>query len=545
MDNDNQSQQGWGFRRSLALLAATYLLAACGGSSDDQADGADTGATDTVDATESEEGSSSDAVAPSGTVRLAGSDWGYPQPFTHDPRKPGSYNTNLIFDSLLEKDEDGLIPWLATDWTVSDDGTVYTFELRDDVVWQDGEAFTAEDVEFSFDYYGEHSPVLASLEIDDAYVVASAEATTDDEVVVTVTEPNVIMLEALGFIRILPEHIWSGVDDPTAFTDDAAFVGTGPFRLDTFDSTQGAYRFTASDTFWGPTQKVEAIEQVPVEEEALAFKAGELDYAAVSYDVLDDLASGDGVATLTDKPYNGVRLMFNMTGPLGEVDLRHAIAYAIDQEGLIEVAARGAGIPGSAGYIPDGTSWSNPDTVEYGYDPDRAGELLAGETYRFTLHASQGDSRVAEYVAAQLEQIGITVEIIISELKANDEVIASGDYELALQSVGGYALDPDYLREVFTAAGSDLAILSSGIVGYQSDELDELAAAQLVEFDERARHDLIDQIQEILAVDLPVYTLFNKASPRVYRVDALDDWRFMYDHQWAHHAKLTYLDTTS
>jgi len=289
---------------------------------------------------------------------------------------------------------------------------------------------------------------------------------------------------------------------------------------------------------------VAAIEQLPTKDEAQAFEAGELDYAAVSPDVFDKLASSEGVASVTDKPYNGVRMMFNMTGPLGDVNLRHAIAYAIDQEGLVKVVARGAGIPGSAGYIPDGTVWSNPDTVEYGYDPKKASELLAGKTYNFSLNASKRDAQVAKYIAAQLEMVGITVDITINQLKANDRVVASGKYELALQSVGGYARDPDYLREVFTAATGELLVLTKGIVGYNNDELNKLGAEQLVEYDVDARRKILNRMQDIIAEELPVYTLYNKATPRVYRVEALDGWRFMYDHHWAHHTKLTYLNAT-
>lgn len=70
------------------------------------------------------------------TLRLAGNDWGFPSPFTHNPRGPGFYNMFLIYDGLLEKDEKGMIPWLAKDWKISEDGKTYTFYLIDDVKWQ-------------------------------------------------------------------------------------------------------------------------------------------------------------------------------------------------------------------------------------------------------------------------------------------------------------------------------------------------------------------------------------------------------------------------
>lgn len=473
-------------------------------------------------------------------VRIAGGDWGYPQPFAHDPRGPGAYNTFLIFDSLLEKDETGLVPWLAESWELSADGTEYVFALRDDVTWHDGTPFTADDVVFSLDYYAEHQPVRADLVIDDAYLIADAEATGEYEVTITVTDPNVTNLERIGYTRIIPEHIWADVEDPATFTADEAFIGTGPFELDVYDQTQGAYRFTASETFWGPQQRVLAIEQVPVSDEAVAFEAGELDYAAVGVDAVDALLD-EGVGTLQDLPYNGVRLMFDMTGDFADVEVRHAIAHAIDREGLLAAVARGAGQVGSTGYLPTGSRWAADDLPDYAYDPQLALDLLDGRELTATLNAAESDARVAEYVAEQLAAVGIRVDIVLSQTKANDAIIASGDYDLALHSVGGYGADPDYLREMYAGGELRSSVSSSGIVGYANPEFDELAARQLVAFDETERQELVDELQRILAEDLPVLTLYNKMSPRVYRTDVNDGWRFLYDHQWAHHAKLSYL----
>ena len=86
-------------------------------------------------------------------LREAGGDFGYPNPFRHQNRGPGFFKMELIYDSLLEKDEKGLIPWLAKEWTVSEDGQTYTFTLVDNATWHDGKPLTAEDVAFTVKYF--------------------------------------------------------------------------------------------------------------------------------------------------------------------------------------------------------------------------------------------------------------------------------------------------------------------------------------------------------------------------------------------------------
>ncbi|HBT17779.1 MAG TPA: diguanylate phosphodiesterase, partial [Firmicutes bacterium] len=91
-------------------------------------------------------------------INLEGGDWGYPTPYGHYQRGPGIFKMQLLFDSLLQRGEEGLIPWLAEQWEVSSDGKEYIFTLREDVKWHDGQNLTAEDVKFSFSYFAVHPP---------------------------------------------------------------------------------------------------------------------------------------------------------------------------------------------------------------------------------------------------------------------------------------------------------------------------------------------------------------------------------------------------
>ena len=139
-------------------------------------------------------------------------DWGYPSPYGHYSRGPGYIRMSLIFDTLVWKDENGIVPALAESWQMEGDD-VYTFNLRDDVLWHDGEKLTAQDVVFTIDYIKEHPYIWVSSDI-----IKTAEAVDDHTVRISLKKPYAPFLDAVaGTLPILPEHIYEGVDNPADF----------------------------------------------------------------------------------------------------------------------------------------------------------------------------------------------------------------------------------------------------------------------------------------------------------------------------------------
>lgn len=482
------------------------------------------------------------------TLRLEGNDWGFPSPFTHNPRGPGAYNMHLIYDGLIEKDEKGIIPWLAKEWKISDDGKTYTFILRDDVKWHDGKPFTAEDVAFTFNYYEKHKPVQKSIFSGEESIVESVEVVSDHEVKVTVKQVAVTNLEKLGWARIIPKHIWENIDNPSEQLDKSILIGTGPFILDDYKKEEGAYRYIANENFWGPKPAVGAIEQIPVSDPALAFEQGEIDYAVISPDVVKRFENNPDYKIEKDPPYFATRLMFNMTeGPLADKKVRQAILYAIDEEEIIDKVLRGAAVKGNAGYLSPENLYYNDKVKQYDYDIEKAKELLGGKTYKFTLKTANTataklDVKVAELLKLQLEKVGIEIEVIASDLATNDEYIKTGNYELALQSTGGYGQDPDMLREVFSVKKQANSVSGTVLLGFNNEKLEQLGKQQLVELDDEKRRAILDEMQEIIAEEAYVYPLYYKTNPNVIRKSKYDGFIYMYDHHWAYHAKLSYLE---
>ena len=479
-------------------------------------------------------------------IRLTGGDYGYPQPYTTHSRGPGRYKVNLIFDRLVEKDENGFIPWLAEEWEMSDDGHTLTLHLREDVQWHDGTPFTADDVMFTLAYSREYPPVgYNGLLTDDAFVesVTRKDAYT---VALQLKEPYANYTEELTALQIIPQHIWEGVTDPESLTGQEGVIGTGPFQLTHYDSEHGTYRLEAFSGFWGPAQGMDVIEFVPVSDEVLALENGDIHLANVPVDVLHRFEGDTTYGKMAVPGVWGYRLRMNPAKrpELLQREVRQALAYAIDRKDLVDKIARGAAVPGSMGVLPPDHRWFHTGLNPYDVDIQRAAALLETAGYgsgelSFTLLTGQNQEvRIAEMIREYLESIGINLVIQSVDSNTRDQRLAEGAYEMALVGHGGWARDADYLRDRFAPVSLDWA---DGVPGYHHEWLSEELKRQITIVDERQRKANIMAIQEVLAEEVPEIPLFFNTGTTVYRRDVYDGWIHIFDHHEVTHNKLSFL----
>lgn len=477
-------------------------------------------------------------------INLAGGDWGYPSPYTHYSRGPGMFKMRLIFDSLLERGEKGLIPWLAESWDISEDGKLYTFKIREGVKWQDGQPMTAEDVKFSFEYYAEHPPVSDDLGISEDNYIEEIDVADEHTINIKVDAPNSTLLERFGTARIIPKHIWEDVEDPIKFTDSEAVIGCGPYILTDYNEEQGAYRFEAFKDYWGPKQRVDVIKFVPVSDELLAFENGEIDLTGVTPDVLPKYENDPQYKIVENPAFWGYKLALNMEKrpELKDKALRQALAYAIDQEELVEKVARGAAKVASPGYLPVEHVWYNSNVKQYDFDLDKAKELLNNKTYDFTLLTGDSNSelRIGELIKISLEKAGINIEVKSVDSKSRDAAVKNGDYEIALNGYGGWGGDPDSLRIQY--ASGNKGTMFAGIPGYSNEKINELCEKQLSEIDEDKRKEIIFELQEEIAEEIPQIPLYNTTGHNVFRPEKYDGWKHVFNHHALTHNKISYLE---
>ena len=224
---------------TLAGALSLGLLAGCGSTEQ-------TGGSETPAGSESPAASSAYQVD---TLRLeGGTDYGAPNPFLHNSRGPGAAKMRLVYGSLLEKDEEGDVSWLAESWTV--DGSDYTFTLFENATFQDGEPLTAQDVAFTY------NTVKNSSSVNDFTMLDYAEATDETTVVFHMTRPFSIWPYTMAIVGILPEHAY----------DPAAYKNTLPI-LDYFlmEINGNTLKVTTSDL---ETTLVGSIDVESVESEA-------------------------------------------------------------------------------------------------------------------------------------------------------------------------------------------------------------------------------------------------------------------------------------
>ena len=476
-------------------------------------------------------------------LRVAGGDWGYPSPYAF-VRGPGWVDMSLSFDTLVWKDSEKTIPWLATEWTTSADGLKWTFTLRDGVKWHDGKPFGADDVAFTVDYFKKNVNSWYAGQVD---LIKEVKVVDTKHVEFTLTTPYAPFLEGVaGGLVMIPKHIWSAVTDPKKFTAPEAVIGTGPYKLTSYDKTTGAYLYEANPDFFLGAPYVKRIEMVPTANELVALAKGDIDSGGPS---VQDPATDEVLAPFADKTKYGMitapgewtmGLYFNLGkgGPLADRAFRQAAVIAIDRAALLDRIAQSRGRVGNPGYLPASNPWQNPKVEQYAYDaakakaaldaagyPDKGGTRVDkdGKPLQFELLYANNDSpRNAELVVSFLKAVGIGVTPKAVDRPTRDAAATEGRYEMILTGFGGLGADPDNMRGAFSSKSKVRSF--TRVQGYLNPRFDELADQQLSTTDPAARRKLTDEMQAIIATDVPMIGLYYPDRYYIYKKGGVEDW---------------------
>ncbi len=299
----------------------------------------------------------------------------------------------LNYDLLVGFDDKTMEPRpeLATAWEVSDDGTEWTFTIREGATWHDGEPVTASDVAFTLNYIRDNELLNLATYTDG---ILDAQAVDDTTVVVTTDGPKANMLRML--VPILPEHIWSEVDGKDAagnYQNDPPIVGSGPFQ--TVEWVRGKFiRLEANEAYWGGAPKIdELIFQVYTNPDTMVadLELGTIDGAIdVPVARFAGLQDTPGIEANEATSWSFIELAMNCYDSpdskgnpvLLDPQFRQAVNWAVDRVKVAEVAFQGYATVGST-ILPPYTPyhWEPPAESAFGYDPEKANQILDDAGY--------------------------------------------------------------------------------------------------------------------------------------------------------------------
>jgi peptide/nickel transport system substrate-binding protein len=411
-----------------------------------------------------------------------------------------------VFEGLTRFMSDGsVVPGLAESWEISEDGTSYTFTLRDGVTFHDGTTMDAEDVKFSLD----RARAEDSANAQKALFAGISDVTVADPGTVTVTlsapDGNFLFNMAWGDAVIVAPETIDGIKQTP--------VGTGPFKFDQW--VQGdRIEISRNPDYWGAAPALEKATFKFISDPTAAFAA----MMAQDIDAFAGFPAPENLPQFEADPRfqvlvgstEGETILStnNKLPPLDDVRVRKAIAHAIDRQAIIDGAMFGLGTPIGTHFAPH-----NPDyvdlTAQSAYDPDMAKALLAeagfadGFTTTLKLPPPSYARRGGEIIAAQLRAVGINTEITNLEwAQWLEEVFRGKDFGLTIVShtepfdIGIYAR-PDYYFQ------------------YDNPEFQALMSTLGETSDPAKRSDLLAQAQRMIADDYVNGYLFQLAYPTV------------------------------
>jgi peptide/nickel transport system substrate-binding protein len=446
-----------------------------------------------------------ESPTPGGTLRVASQrDLSLLNPFVNTR----SFDHNLralIYESVFTDTDYKAVANLAESWQISKDGREYTFNLRKGVVFHNGRQMTSEDIRWDLEYttnpknraYGRANlPEITATETPDPHTVR-----------VRIKEPFAPFLAALTSLQsfpVIPRGSMEVGEQPKSFPP-----GTGPYR---FDEWQRGHRIVLKKNvnYWKKgLPLIDTIVFQPVPDDEVRFAAlrsGDVDLAErIANHHVDQIRKGKHkdlqIALAEGASLKGV--VFNVqVPPFNDVRLRQALASAIDKEEIIQAAYWGLGTLVSQKERPS-SPWYF-DVPERKRDLEKARALMKQAGYSDGLKTNmlvyQGTEKDVQVIQRQLKEIGVELDIRITQLSTMLEALRKGEFTFAMFG-GDIPIDPD---PNYYASFHTEAVRNRNLGGYSNPKVDALLERGRVTMDPQERRKNYTEVVRILNDDLPV-----------------------------------------
>lgn len=465
-------------------------------------------------------------------------DIGTMNPHTYNPSQ--LFAQSMLYEPLISYQKDGkLEPALAESWTISDDGKVYTFKLRQGVKFSDGTPFNADIVKKNFDAVMKNKATHSWLGI--VGVLDKTEVVDDHTFRMTLTEPYYPVLQDLSVVR------------PFRFLGEAGFpddgdtsqgikepVGTGPWMLADYKQDEYAV-FKRNPNYWGTAPKVDQItvKIIPdAETRVLAFEKGDLDLiygeGMISLDAFQQLRDNDKYVSQLSDPVGTRDLLLNSSNPkLSDLRVRMALQQGFNKKAMVEGITLGLEEPADTA-LSKNYPYTNVDLKPIEYNVEQSKALLDeagwkmpangsvrekdGQQLEFEMIFDKTDpiqKAMAETIQAEWSELGVKVNLTGLELTVQIKRLKANDFDLYFWYNYGAPYDPHSFINVVASPGFGISETLSSLP--MKKELDEQVHAALSSTDETKRQELYGSILTTLQEQSAIVPISYVKKTAVYQ----------------------------
>lgn len=464
----------------------------------------------------------------------------------------------LMFNSLVKKNEKfEYVGDLAKEIKISDDNLGVTFLLQDNVKFHNGKPLTATDVKYTLDSLFQangykagsfYDTVADETDPEKKKTIRTAHITgmeipDSKTLVIKVARPALVnqLLSNLVTIPIIPEG--------TIEQQKTAPLGTGAFKFVKFDQVNNLVELEAYPEYWEGAPKIQKLNVRTVTDAnslQAEFQSGRVDIAPnpsnFSADTYNSLKQNPNLQVVQTEGSNVRYIGFNVQNkPISDVNLRQAIAYAIDREKIINDLLSGQAKVAHS-ILPE-SSWAFSPGTKYTFDPAKAKQLLQqsgykGEIIKFKVAAGNtAISQYAQVIQNSLKEVGINAEIETLENNTLLEQLAKGQFEMNTSQWVGGNQDPIFLRDLFASNETpEKKKNGRNRSRYTNPDFDKIVQEAVDTVDKARALELYTKAQEIVSRDLPLFPLWYPsnmvvASKRIgnIKINPSGDWGFVKD----------------
>ena len=455
---------------------------------------------------------------------------------------PEHHVISALMEGLVLKDRKTLLPrpGVAESWNISDDGRVYTFKIRENARWSNGDSLTAND--FVWSWWRALQPALGNLyaymlfPIENAqeyyegaltdFSKVGAKALDENTLQVTLNHPTPYFLQLLDHYSLFPVHqetiekFGAADERGTRWTYAGNLVGNGAFTLDEWEINRKIL-VKKNKNYWDSDNvDLNEIVFLPIDNmvtEERMFRAGQLHVTSslpadkiATYKEIDD-------SPMRISPYLGTYFYrINVDVPhLQDPRIRRALAMAIDRVNLVEKITKGGQIPAYA-MTPPGTMGYFPES-SLQYDPERARKLLSDAGYpngkdfpitEILYNTNEGHRKIAIAIQEMWKKnLNIDIQILNQEWKVYLDSESAGEYQISRAGWIGDYVDPNNFLDMFICEGGN------NRTGWCNEEYDDLILKIApATKSHKERLEIFQKAETMLLDDMPVIPIYTYTS---------------------------------